>query len=412
MGDYKSLLSQKSFVALWTSQFLSQVAIHTLNFLVILIVFEETGSTLATSIVWLVYILPAIIIGPFAAAFVDLVDKRMLLLLTNALQATILALFSFFYSQYIFLAYGIVLMYSMLNQLYVPSEVASLPIIVKKKHLAEANGLFLASYQIALVLGSGLSGIMGEFLGYQSGFLIAAGCLAVAFIAILNLPKLTAKRHLKNQNNLKQKIYEYSQDVYDGFLYIRHHKDVWLPFVTIAGLQASLAVVFVNLPAISNDIVKINPNYSGIAVVGPAGLGAALGIFLIPKYLKSHTKTFVAKHALTILAIGMGILVTAVPYLPELARYPLSILLFIFAGVSFIGIFIPAQTHLQEATPEDMLGRVFGNSWFITTIATVFPLMFSATITELFGPRVMFAVIGISLLIIRIKYDDIVGLKI
>lgn len=411
MGDYKHLLSQKSFLALWSSQFLSQVAIHTLNFLVILIVFEETGSTLATSIVWLVNILPAIIIGPFAAAFVDLVDKRTLLLLTNALQAIILALFSFFYSQYIFLAYGIVLLYSLLNQLYVPSEVASLPVIVKKNHLAEANGLFLASYQIALVLGSGLSGVMGELLGYQSGFLIAAGCLTVAFLAILNLPKIQTKRRFKIQNNLKQNIYEYGQDVYEGFLYIRNNKDIWLPFITIAGLQASLAVIFVNLPAIANDIVKINPNYSGIAVVGPAGLGAALGIFLTPKYLKSHTKTAVAKYALTILTLDIGLLVAIVPYLSEIVRYPLSIVLFILSGISFTGIFIPAQTHLQEVTPQQMLGRVFGNSWFITTIATVFPLMFSATITELLGPRVMLAFIAIVLILLRIKYDQIVDIK-
>jgi len=412
MGDYKSLFSKKSFLALWISQFLSQVAIHTLNFLVILIVFEETGSTLATSIVWLVYILPAIIVGPFAAAFVDLVDKRMLLLITNALQGIILAIFSFFYSQFVFLTYGIVLLYSLLNQLYVPSEVASLPIIVKKNLLPQANGLFLATYQVALVLGSGLSGIMGELLGYQSGFLIAAGCLGMAFLAILNLPKLESKNHQEKKGNLRQGISDYVEDVYEGFLYIKNNKGVWLPFVTIAGLQASLAVVFVNLPAIASDIVKINPNYSGLAVVGPAGLGAAIGIFLVPKYLKSHTKAMVAKYALTVLALGMGVMVLLVPYFPEIFRLPSAVILFILAGISFIGIFIPAQTHLQEATPEEMLGRVFGNSWFLTTVATVFPLMFSATITELFGPRVMFAVIGVALIVVRLKYDQIVDLKI
>lgn len=411
MGDYKSLLTKKSFLALWLSQFLSQISIHTLNFLVILIVFEETQSTLATSMVWLVYILPAILIGPLAAVFVDLVDKKKLLMATNASQALILAVFSFFYADFVFLAYGVVLVYSLLNQLYIPSEVASLPVLVQKKFLPQANGLFLATYQVALVLGSGLSGLVGEFFGYQSGFLFAAACLAIAFVSVYRLPSLGPKNKEQRAGNLGQRIRLYLYDVLEGFVYIKNNKDVWLPFMTIAGLQASLAVVFVNLPAIANSIVKINPNYSGIAMVAPAGLGATAGIILVPKLLKSHTKSTVAKHALTILAAGFGILIFVVPYMSPLLRLVMSIALFVLAGLSFIGIFIPAQTHLQVSTPEKMLGRVFGNSWFLTTVATVFPLMFSATITELFGPRVMFAAMGLGLIVIRLKYNQIVRVK-
>ncbi|MEK7111745.1 MAG: hypothetical protein AAB875_00295, partial [Patescibacteria group bacterium] len=61
---------------------------------------------------------------------------------------------------------------------------------------------------------------------------------------------------------------------------------------------------------------------------------------------------------------------------------------------SLVGILIPAQTFLQEATPGGMRGRVFGNFWFLVTIATIVPVIFSGTITELLGIRSLFLILG------------------
>ncbi|OGM76274.1 hypothetical protein A2188_01525 [Candidatus Woesebacteria bacterium RIFOXYA1_FULL_43_9] len=56
-------------------------------------------------------------------------------------------------------------------------------------------------------------------------------------------------------------------------------------------------------------------------------------------------------------------------------------------GFSFIGIMVPTQTFLQEHTPKEYFGRVFGNMWFIVTILTVVPLLTMGMIAELFSMR-------------------------
>ena len=58
--EIAAALKNKHFLLLWSSQFLSQVAVNVMTFLLILKTFSETGSTIASSMVWVVFILPAI----------------------------------------------------------------------------------------------------------------------------------------------------------------------------------------------------------------------------------------------------------------------------------------------------------------------------------------------------------------
>ena len=60
MEDFKPLIKNTKFVHLWTSQILSQLTINIMNFLLLIRLFEHTGSTIATSLLWAAYALPAI----------------------------------------------------------------------------------------------------------------------------------------------------------------------------------------------------------------------------------------------------------------------------------------------------------------------------------------------------------------
>jgi MFS family permease len=104
MKDFKFLKKSK-FVYLWTSQVLSQLAINIMNFLLLIRLYERTGSSIATSFLWVAYALPAILIGPIAAASVDLFDRRKMLIAANLMQSImesrllILSLISFMFRQ-------------------------------------------------------------------------------------------------------------------------------------------------------------------------------------------------------------------------------------------------------------------------------------------------------------------------
>jgi len=118
--------------------------------------FSVTGSTIATSLLWVAYSIPAIIIGPIASASVDMLDRRKVLIISNLLQAITIFMFIFVYDMNIFLLYGVVFAYSLINQFYVPAELSSLPHLVEKKVYPQANSLFFITQQSMLILGFGI----------------------------------------------------------------------------------------------------------------------------------------------------------------------------------------------------------------------------------------------------------------
>lgn len=69
-------LSGDSFRYLWVSELFTQVAVNVFNFFLIIIAFANTRSNTAVSGVVLSFIIPAIIFGSFAGAYVDRLNKR------------------------------------------------------------------------------------------------------------------------------------------------------------------------------------------------------------------------------------------------------------------------------------------------------------------------------------------------
>ena len=116
--DFKPLIKNTKFVHLWVSQVLSQLTINIMNFLLLIRIFEHTGSAIATSLLLVAYALPAAIIGPFAAASADLADRRKILMIANLAQSAAVFAYGIGFGTSFFLIYGIALTYSFLNQFY------------------------------------------------------------------------------------------------------------------------------------------------------------------------------------------------------------------------------------------------------------------------------------------------------
>ncbi len=76
LKDFKPVVKNKNFVYIWISQIFSQLTINIMNFVLLIKLFEVTGSAISTSMLWVAYSLPAILIGPVASALTDMWDKR------------------------------------------------------------------------------------------------------------------------------------------------------------------------------------------------------------------------------------------------------------------------------------------------------------------------------------------------
>src|SRR5258708_3864509 len=165
MKEFLPLLRNRQFLLLWISQLASQITINMLNYLLLIRLYERTNSTIATSFLWVSYALPALLVGPIAAAGVDMFDRRKTLIITNLFQSLVVLLYGLIHKNSLFLLYGLIIIYSLLNQFYVPAEQATLPLLVKKKLLARANTIFFLSVNAAIIFGFGFAGIFLKYLG-------------------------------------------------------------------------------------------------------------------------------------------------------------------------------------------------------------------------------------------------------
>lgn len=394
MTDYKSLFKNKNFVLLWLSQLLSQFSVNLLNFVIITSLYKSTGSAIAVSLVWISYAIPIVVLGPIASAGVDILDKKRILIITNLLQASTIFLYAYAFGVSVFLLYGLVLLYSVFNQFYVPAELASVPFLVKKKNLAQANSMFFITQQSAVIFGFGIASILLSFMGFRDTLFVSSAMLFLAFVSVSLIKgvRLNSKKH-----DIEKSFSTFFKHILEGYRYIKRDKNVLAPLGLIVGLQIALAISFTNLPLLAEEFLNTPIEYAGLLVVMPGGVGAAIAAYLVPKLLKRYRKLHVIKHSLQLMVLALLIL--------NFAGEPLiifSYLSVIALGFSFVGVYIPSQTFLQEHTPDKLRGRVFGNLWLLTTLFTIVPLIISASFVEIFGVRILIFFIGAAVLSVYI----------
>ena len=408
INEFKPVINNKKFRLLWVSQIFSQLSINIMNFVFLIKLFETTGSAISTSLLWVAYSLPAILIGPFASAIVDLTDKRKMLFITNFLQALTIFLYAISPKANIFILYEVVFIYSLLNQFYVPAEAASLPSLLPKEKLTQGNSLFFLTLQASLIVGFAVAGLINHFLGFNNTLFICSFFLFVAFISTFFLPKLTSETKVPNE--FEEAVTKFFSHVLGGYKFIKSERKVLTPVLLLIGFQVALQVLIVEVPIIAHDLLIIPLNSAGLFLLVPAGIGSVLGTLALPKLIaRGWRKKKVIENSLIRIGTIILIFTFLIPLLPYWPKVVLSFLSLLLLGITFFGVIVPSQTFLQEKTPKDLRGRVFGNFWFMVTIASVFPVLFSGSIVEILGVKFFLFIISsiaISIYFFSRKFGD------
>src|SRR5438067_332410 len=79
----------RPFVLLWAAQAISQTAQNAIWYGMMVLVQHKSGSTTQMSVAIMSLIVPSVLFGIIAGAYVDRWDKRGVLIATNALRAVI-----------------------------------------------------------------------------------------------------------------------------------------------------------------------------------------------------------------------------------------------------------------------------------------------------------------------------------
>jgi len=314
MKEYNKLFNNKKFLYLLSSQVLSQITIQVMNFTLLIKLFSETNSPLATSFLWVFYALPVVLIGPIASTSVDLLDRKKVLIYSNLFQSFTILLFALYNFPSVFLIYGVVLIYSFFNQFYVPAELAALPSLVRKDDLPAANGLFLIMQQASILVGFSIAGILNSTIGFTNTLYIGALLLFIAFISVNFLPDMKVQKLVGGK--YEKAFIGFFKRIFEGYKFIKSNRMIVAPLLLLIILNISLAVIVVNMPVIAKEVLRIRLEIAGAMLVIPSAIGAGIAAIRIPKYLKRKVrKVSIIEKSLTILTISLGVFSIIVPEL-------------------------------------------------------------------------------------------------
>lgn len=377
-NPFFEVLKVNNFLKIWSSQILSMVTLNIINFVIVLRIFEVSHSTVAVSLVWTFYAIPALLVGPFSGTLVDLTDKKKILLLTTMFEAFIVLLYLFAKVK-VWPIYSIIFLYSLVNQLYIPAEASTLTTVVPKKLFAAANTLFIFTIYGSFLLGFGLAGTLVRLVGRETPFLIAFVLLLTASLAVSLLPK-----GMRTDGDKIDGLPAFWARAKEGYEFIREHTKILYPLGLLVMSNVIVGVFAVIAPLFASEILGIELLDIGLVIILPVGLGAFLGAIWVVNLLKKIRKKRIISIGLFIQSLALIFFSLILPNL-TIARIPISMFVTFLLGVGLVSLFIPAQTFIQEKTPEEFRGRVFGVLGFLFTLAAVLPILLVATIADIVG---------------------------
>jgi MFS family permease len=414
---FLTLLKKRSFLRLWLAQLISMTILFASNFALLILVEEVTHSTTLVGLAIISFSLPAVLIGGPAGVYVDRMDKRRVLWASNCLRA--IATFAFVISlllnrHQLIPVYLLTFLIASIGQFFTPAEGSSIPLLVSEDELMPALSLFNITFLLAQALGFILfAPILLSFLPtfklfsltidpIETLYMIIAVLYVVCAVLIAFIPVEQFRSHKQTQKSRSntqnlQVIGSVWGEMFDGWKFIRRNKRLFLAVVQLSFAGVLLLVIAELATPIVTHLLMRSPSQMAF-VFAPAGIGLVIGSILMPRIARRLGKSRAVIIGCSALALAT-ILLPFTTFLFQIAQprtwstnpwllITIAIIMF-FAGFALDFINIPAQTAMQEHTPEWIKGRVLSLQLVLYNACSIPILFFIGGFADLFGLNIV-----------------------
>jgi MFS family permease len=397
--SFWAVLKNKNFLFLWSGQVFSQLADKVYLVLIIALItsrFQAEGQTVSgwVSSVMVAFTIPAVLFGSFAGVLVDRWPKKWTMVFTNVMRGVLVIVLPGLLwatrSQGDFLQVPIgfwavlatTFLVSMLTQFFAPAEQATIPLIVERSQLLSANSFYTFTMMLAVVVGfaSGdpLLNLAATLLApvpwihsFSREFFVG-GSYAIAGLLLLFIH--TGENARPQVSNLSQVW----SDIKEGLAFINAHrriKGALIQLVILFSIFAALAVLVVRMAEV---LPEISAAQFGV-LMAAGGVGMVIGIGILNRFVHHVSYRLLSFYG----SLGMGAAFFALAFTTHYLWATLALLSVIGICAALVGV--PMQTTIQEQTPEDLRGKVFGLQNNVVNIALSLPLALAGVAETFFG---------------------------
>lgn len=386
---FLTLLRKRNFLLLWLAQLISMTVLNASNYALIVLISQVTQSTTLIGLAIIFFSLPAVLFGAPAGVFVDRRNKRRVLFYSNCLRAVATAGFVVSllidHTQLV-PAYALTFLVSGIGQFFTPAEGSSIPMLVSDEELMPALSLFQVTFMLSnalgfivfaplilsfvptlSVFGVTVLPIASLYLIMAILYLVCAGLIALIPARNFIEPKVRAKT---TTSELTAESLGTLQTVWHEMLqawtFIRRRPMLFESVIQLSFAGILLLVIGELATPLVTRLLHL-PAASMAFVFAPAGVGLVLSSLFMPRITKALGKARTILVGSIALAITIVLLPLSTLLAQDLEAHKMQVstlhivvvgTIMFLAGIAINFINIPANTSMQEQTPDWIKGRV------------------------------------------------------
>jgi MFS family permease len=354
--------------------------------------YDLTHSAHTVGLLTFLRFLPNALLLPVSGALTDHWNRKLLMVISNGGRAACtVGLLLVHSASMLPLDYVLLFFATVLSSLFRPALVATLPSIVDERELLSANSLVTQAEMISLGMGPALAGVLLLAGHVYAAFLIACvvfGACAIA-LALTPVPDRRPTEALTGMG--------WVEHLGSGFAFLtKEYQGVLMGYsLALGGMQILSGAAWTLSVVLSERVFGFGGQ--GVGFLNAAyGIGGIVGgIFLGPVLARGGFSVVftgsIAASCLFSMLYGFSPLGT------------LALLFNVGAGSADVFSKVSAMSIIQAATPNEMMGRVFGAFESILIIGQLLGAIAVGAALAALGPReanFVFCLVGLSVLLL------------
>ena len=383
-----SILQQKlgplaniNFDKLFIGQIFSHFADATVQFLLIAILLQQSGSAgSAIAMIFFAFLLPQFLLSPFSGTICDKFSRKVILSISCLFRVIILT--ALIISLNSITSTGIYLYAFALGcgaAFFYPAKMSAVTNIISSSQLKFANALTSSIGAIALLFGAFIANKLVA-LGDTQGFYVVEGMYLIGAILTAFI-KFSIPQKYSSTNS-------FINDIKSSTQYLKNHKRA----LYLVGLSICLQFI---VAVFSNGLNALITDYYGLAFSDLTYLRTLLGVGIVSGMLL--TIYFARKMRVPhLFATGFIVLCLALITAPLCKSISSAWGWLIPIGMADAIVLVMLDTILQKVTPDRVRGKIFGLQLTLNTLSFLIGTIIVANIIGFINPLHVFK--GIALL--------------
>ncbi len=333
--------------------------------------------------------LPAVLFGPFAGALVDGTDRKRAMIFADIGRGSMYALMPIVGR--LWAIYLLSFCIECLSLLWTPARDASLPQLVPRRQLANANSLGLFTTYGTLPLGGAIATVLAtvsKIIGARAPYFathtfslalwLDAGTFAFSALMLVGVPIRTPTHRLSARLDLRK----VARDIADG-----------VRFLTGNMLTRTMSLGIVVAFAATGAVLSLGPVFASKTLhANTAGWPILVTAFGIGMGAGMVSLNFIGKMVDRELVFSASMLAAAATLftLAGMPNISMAALLTVALGFFCGTMWVTGYTLLQENVTDEYRGRTFGSLTVVSRLGLLLSLTFFPTVAAAFGDHHFF----------------------